>query len=202
MKLTLVILAVPVVLLSACSATEPTLDRGDVAGFDDEVARLNAEAFRTPVDSLPSGTVNYDGQIGANILIDGQSGFAILGDLDLDVGFSGSRDVDGRVTDINLLRAGTPQQTLGGSLDVTGQQASGKIDAVAEGVLTRVRTGGIDERTNLVLDLDGTVRTDRFAADTILGTVNADRSFGDGFDINGPTFNVVLDGDGAFYAED
>lgn len=201
------LLALPVIAasLAACGPAEPTRDRQDVLAFDDAVADLRS-APRTAVSDLPQtstfGQVRYEGELGANIEIDGREGFALLGDMQMDVGFAGSRDVDGVVDNVNLLRNGTPIETLGGDLDISGQQASGKIDAVAEGVLTRVRDMGVEERTNLTLDLDGTIRSDRFDGDSVVGVVNEDRSFGDGFGLNGPTFNVILDGNGAFYGQD
>ncbi len=206
MKLPLLALPTLALALSACGAADPTRDRDDLRAFNNEIAFIEQNSVRTGNADLPvtstSGQVEYNGEIGADVRINGVRGYTILGDLEMAVGFAGSRDVDGSVDDITLFRNGTEDQNLRGTLDLFGQQASGKIDAVAEGVLTRTTDSNFDERTNLFLDLNGTVRSVDRDADTILGTVDPDRSFGDGFGTGVPplrTFNVFVE-NGAFYA--
>lgn len=180
--------------LAAC-ASDPTIDRADVRAFDQRVATAN-DLAATPRSVLPTGAITYEGQLGANIAVDGIPGYGLLGDMRMEVEFDGGRDVTGRVDDINLLRGGRPVELLDGSLRIDGEQRNGLIDADATGVLARVPEFGVVERTNLSLDLDGQVRTDAFNGDTIVGSVDG---FGDGFRLGDQdTFNVVVQGEGSF----
>lgn len=171
-----------------------TFSRADVAAFDADVSRLSAAPL-TPVSLLPTGTVNYTGQIGSNITLDGQTGYGLLGDLQMGVGFTGNRRIDGRVTDINLLQSGTPIQEFGGSLDIDGTQTNGGLRAEADGIVSLRDTTGQLARSNLALQLDGVVVDDVFRGDAVEGAVTG---FGDGFQLGGPTVNIVLDGGGSF----
>ncbi len=172
----------------------PSVSQAEVRAFDQEVNRL-AATDRTRPSQLPTGQVSYSGSVGSNATINGQSGYGLLGDLNLNVDFAGAQQVTGSVTDINLLQNGVPQQQLGGALTVTGSQSFGSINADADGIVTRINPSGVTERSNLAIDLDGTVRDDIFAGDAVTGSATG---FGDGFQTPGPTFNVVLDGGGSF----
>ncbi len=198
-------------VLSACSGTasltldtdgssprdlalRPTLDAGDVRDFDADVARLD-RAPTTQMRDLPTGRVRYTGQIGSNASINGQDGYGLVGDLGLTVDFDQPSDVDGDVTNINVLRGGVPVERLRGSLDVDGLQTGGTIIADAEGIVARSDGRGGLERSNLALDLDGDVVDDAFVGDAVTGSVTG---FGDGFGVAGQSFDVVLDGGGSF----
>lgn len=191
---TIVPVGTPVGTPTVNTGLPATFSRADVAAFDADVSRL-AAAPRTPVTLLPTGTVTYTGQIGSNMTLDGQSGYGLLGDMQMAVGFGGSRQIDGAVTDINLLQNGTPIQEFGGSLDIDGDQASGKLRADADGILSLRDQFGTLSRTNMALQLDGVVVDDVFRGDAVEGAVTG---FGDGYQLGGPTVNIVLDGGGSF----
>jgi len=176
----------------------PTLPGNAARAFNDDVAELRA-APRTPTTRLPTGgTARYDGQIGSNLTIDGQDGYGMIGDLRMNVEFDGDRAVTGDVRDVNLLRDGTPIQRAIGTLRLNdGQQASGKLTVDADGILSFQSDDGRIVRSNLSLDLDGTIRSDDRSADAIVGTFTG---FGDDFDVSGPSVDIVVR-DGSFWAD-
>lgn len=171
----------------------PNVTRADIAAFDDQVRDLN-RAPLTSVAALPTGTVTYDGQVGSNIRLDGQDGYGMLGDMRMRVGFA-SGDVDGSVTNINLLENGTAIQRFGGQLVIDGAEFAGRIEADADGILSLVTADGTRQRTNMALDLSGDVVNDVFVGDAVVGSVTG---FGDGYQLTGETFNVLLDNGGSF----
>ena len=97
-----------------------------------------------------------------------------------------------------LLRDGTPIQRAIGTLRLNdGQQASGKLTVDADGILSFQSDDGRIVRSNLSLDLDGTIRSDDRSADAIVGTFTG---FGDDFDVSGPSVDIVVR-DGSFWAD-
>ncbi len=177
------------VLLAACATEEnpPTVSRSDIdRAFD--AARDAAALPVTPSSQIPTGTVTYDGQIGADLT--GDSLGSVLADMTMRVDFQNNR-IGGRVDNINLIdQDGTPDQLLDGSLEIAGFENNGDLDAGASGQVTAVGSSGTALDADMNLDLDGTVRTDRSRGDTVYGGVTGDAR-GD--------FN--LDIDGVFYGE-
>jgi len=171
----------------------PTATRADVRAFDQQVDDLRF-ASRTSTSALPTGTVTYDGQLGSNLRLNGQDGYGMLGDLRMQVGF-GSGDIDGSVRNINLLENGTPIQRFGGQLTINGEEYAGRLVADADGILSLVTDDGRLQRTNMALDLTGDVVNDVFVGDAVVGTATG---FGDGYQLTGETFNVLLDNGGSF----
>lgn len=172
--------------LAACEATPPSINRGDIADFNTRAETARALPVTTIAD-LPAGTVSYFGAFGSNADVEGV-GDAMIGEMDMRVNFA-NQDIGGRLFNINLIEGGTPQQRMSGELELDGRAINGRIDATAEGQLTRVDVGKTDY-ADVVLNLDGSVRNDVFVGDAVAGRVSG---YGDG------SFDFVLDGRGSFY---
>ncbi len=176
--------------LSACMAspTPPTVTSSQVDRAFDEAERISFLP-ETNVNDLPTGTVSYEGQIGANV--QGNAVGSILADMNMIVGFS-SNDITGNVTNINLIDPdGTPNQQLTGTLQISGIENSGDLDAVAAGEITGVDTDGFAVDSQMNLNLEGAVYDDAGTGDAVFGTVEGEA--------NGDFF---LDVDGVFFGTD
>ncbi|MEL6841191.1 MAG: hypothetical protein AAFP85_18045 [Pseudomonadota bacterium] len=177
----IVLYAVALTTLSACAAdpNPPTVSRSDVDRAYAEAQRIE-RLPETSLIELPTGTVTYDGQIGANV--SGDANGDILADMTMIVGF-GSGDVDGTVDNINLIDPdGTPNQRFDGDLDIDGNVRNGEINADAEGEITGVDVDGFVVDSRMELNLDGTVRDDVINGDTVFG--DAEGTARGDFDMN------------------
>jgi len=183
------------VMLSACeisgsdtaSPNPPTVSALDV----DRALAQAEDASNLPftaTSNLPTGSVTYDGQIGADLT--GDSLGSMLGDMTMRVDFADNR-IGGSVSNINLIdQDGTPNQRLDGTLEIAGFENNGDLDAGASGRIGAVSTDGEELNANMNLDLEGAVRSDNRFGDTVYGVVSGDAR-GD--------FN--LDVDGRFYGD-
>lgn len=183
------------VMLSACeisgsdavSPNPPTVSARDVDRAFAQAADASTLPF-TAAANLPTGSVTYDGQIGADLT--GDSLGSMLGDLTMQVDFADNR-IGGSVRNINLINQnGTPNQRLDGSLEIAGFENNGDLDAGASGRIGAVSTDGEALDANMNLDLEGAVRSDTQFGDTVYGVVTGEAR-GD--------FN--LDVDGRFYGD-
>lgn len=185
--------------LAACGDPQPlTVDRQD---FNAAVlANKNASLLAvTPVNEIPSGSATYAGTLTSSARINDdfgfESGYQIIGDLDMraDFGANSQQDIRGSVTNINLIDRNIERansQQLRGSLDVNGVSALGGVVANATGELTAVfDNNGFLRTSDVDLDLIGDVVTDQAPGDTIHGTVDGGGSGG---------FDLDLTGDGRF----
>jgi len=189
--LSLALLAGAAFALAACEADPPSVDTADITAFNAEAARTAALPV-TPFNDLPAGTVTYTGAFGSDAAVDGDDSYAILGDMEMTINF-GNQDVNGDLSQVNLIQNGTPEQEMDGTLDIDGQAVNGVIDATASGTLTRVDTHFFGEYTSVDLDMNGSVRNDVFVGDAVAGTVSG------GSTGSIDTFNLELDGNGNFY---
>lgn len=170
--------------LAACASdpNPPTVTENEVDRAYDEAARIS-RLPETNTGELPTGSVTYDGQIGANV--SGDANGSILADMTMIVGFS-TNDIDGSVSNINLIDPdGTPNQRLGGSLDIDGFESGGILNAEADGQITHVDGSGFVEDSQMNLDLDGTVHND---------VINGDAIFGDAVGNASGDFDIDVDG--------
>ena len=174
--------------LTACaSATPPSISAADITSAEAEEARISALPVAT-VEQLPSTQASYTGKLGGDVTIDGDAGYAILGDVTAEVDFAGAAAITGTVDNINLIEDGTPTQLLGGELAISGTTstttftatASGELDAVGEDLPFR---GSAD----VALSLGGDVRADTTATGTttaLIGTWSGGTTSGD-FEVQG-----------------
>ena len=180
----------PIILFAALSAcvstpTPPTITSSDVDDAFDEAERVSLLP-ETTVGDLPTGSVTYQGQIGADVSGDAQGD--ILADMTMIVGFD-SNTITGNVTNINLVDPdGIPDQLLEGTLAMSGIENSGDLAAVASGQVSGVDINGIDVDADMSLTLDGTVHDDTGQGDAVFGDVTGDA--------NG---DFLLDIDGVFF---
>lgn len=174
--------------LSACaSPTPPTVSERDVDRAFAEAQRIS-RLDETAVSDLPTGSVTYDGQIGANVT--GDANGSILADMTMIVGF-GSNDIAGSVTNINLIDPdGTPNQQLGGTLNIDGVEDRGNLDAVATGEITGVDVDGFVVDSQVNLNLDGAVYDDLIEGDAVYGTAEGEANGEFNLDIDGVFFGT------------
>ncbi|WP_342077055.1 hypothetical protein [Yoonia sp. SS1-5] len=182
------ILTASLAAVAACATPNPpTVTSRDVDRAFVEAARVSALPVTAPID-VPTGTVTYDGQIGADL--SGDTLGSIVGDMRMDVGFASNR-ISGSISDINLIdQSGRPDQRLGGTLQIAGVENSGALDAGASGEISAVDNNGQALEADMFLDLRGSVRDDRGFGDAVYGSVTGEAR-GD-FDI---------DVDGVFFGE-
>ncbi|SEW47680.1 hypothetical protein SAMN04488515_3651 [Cognatiyoonia koreensis] len=185
-------------LLAACGDPLPlTADRSD---YSDAVLNNKAASLLEPtvVNDIPSGRATYEGQFTSSALLNDDSGYLMIGDVELtaDFGSNNPAAVRGEIDDINLIDRFNSErrnsQELKGSLDVDGVTSLGEFNASARGDLTAVlNNDGFLRESNVDLDLNGTVVTDIDEADTLYGTIDGE---GRG------AFDLELTGDGRFTA--
>ncbi len=174
-------------VLSACAVAEdPTVTERDIERAFAEASRIQNLPL-TDTSDLPTGTVTYDGQIGA--AIDGDIDGSILADMTMNVGFSANR-VNGTVSNINLIdEDGNPDQLLGGTLEISGFENGGTVDALALGDVTGVDNGSEFE-TEMSIFLDGDVRDDLIEGDAISGDADGSANGDVDFSIQGVFFGT------------
>ena len=174
-------------LTAACATpTPPSITAGDVDRAYAEAIRISALPATAPAD-IPTGTVTYDGQIGADVRGDAQG--SILADMTMIVGFD-TNAISGNVSNINLVDpAGIPTQRFSGSLAIAGIENNGDLDAIASGRVSGVDGDGYAVDADMNLDLVGTVLDDAGQGDAIFGSATGSAA-GD----------FYLDVDGVFFA--
>ncbi|MEO9863716.1 MAG: hypothetical protein ABJO29_01230 [Yoonia sp.] len=188
--------------LAACEIPdENTLSRADYRAFeaDDSFAR---SLSITPAADIPAGSATYQGHIRSDATLEGQSGYQILGLLEMDVDISstssidGAGEVNGSITEVNLLDNrddGYEDQSFAGELTVNGRVSQGQIDARADGLLTGVLSDIGSDTADWDLTLEGNLRDST-------GEVAAGSVFG-GTDGTNDDYDLQLLGGGRFYAE-
>lgn len=158
--------------LGACASPNPptVTSRGVDRAFDGAFDAANLPF--TQVEDLPTGTVTYDGQIGADV--EGDRLGSVLADMTMIVGFA-SNQITGDVTNINLIdQNGDPDQRFGGTLEIAGIETNGDLDAGASGSISGVDGSGREIISEMNLDLEGALRNDRSTGDAIYGSVTGD----------------------------
>lgn len=185
-------------LLAACDTPTPlTVDNAD---FNRAVVNNKAAAgFEvTPVNDIPNGFATYDGAFTSSARIDGESGYSLIGDVQMRADFGTNRTsaVSGSITDINLIDRNFDRdrsQRLDGSLIIDGITGLGEVAADATGPLTWVASSGLglQETSDVALRLDGDVRSSGLdvPGDIVHGTVRGGGRGG---------FDLDLTGDGRF----
>ncbi|SFS22103.1 hypothetical protein [Yoonia litorea] len=160
--------ALTLLTAAACaSPNPPTVSAADVDRAYAEARYISGLPF-TATGDLPTGTVTYEGQLGATVTGDVEG--SILGDMTMNVGFA-SNDVSGDVSNINLIDTdGRPDQRLDGSLGIDGFESAGRIDAFASGRLEAIDDGGFIRESDVLLTLDGDVFDDRSRGDAVFGS--------------------------------
>jgi len=140
------------------------------------------------LDQLPAAQATFAGALGGDVTIDGDGGYAILGDIALTADFSGDAAITGTVDNINLIEDGIPTQLLGGALTVAGTTDDIAFTAKATGTLDAV---GDDfpflGSAAIALDLDGDYRIDTSPISgktSLLGTWTGGSTDGD-FEVQG-----------------
>lgn len=179
------ILALPAALLAltACTPIPPTITAEQFTAETAELDRTAALPVTALIDMPTSGLTTYSGTIAAIGASD-----SLMGTLTMDVDFASS-GITGAVQDLNYVKDGTPDQTLGGSLALTGAVSGNGMTANATGTLTAVDYG-LKTKMNADIDLTGSFRNDTGIADVIAGDVTGSAS--------GRFVNVDFDG-GDFY---
>jgi len=167
--------------LAGCAAPyPPTVTSDDIAEFAITASEF-AERPITPTAGLPSGRVRYEGTFAGDVRINGTNRYGLLGDLGLVANFSGGR-VGGRLTDINLLEDGQPNQRLGGSMRINGTIDDGVIAARAEGNLSAVSDlYPVRGDADIALTLNGNVVSLPGGLTGVYGAVTGQSSPGGGF---------------------
>lgn len=182
----------PVVFVAACATPiPPSKTADDLSNAQAEYDRINEiVAPGTP----PAGTANYAGFVGAELIIDGETGGSFLGDLALTVDFTDPvTGITGSIEDITIFDEGVPDQDLGGSLNVAGGY-NGSFSATASGDLSAVSEDGgfsLKGSTNVSLNMTGDLVDDN-GTNTFVGDVTGGSTGGD--------FDVTVVGLGDFYA--
>lgn len=184
------LLPIALCTLAACttSPNPPTVSGADVDRAFDEAERIQ-DLPRTIATELPTGTVTYDGQIGADVR--GDANGDILADMTMTIGFA-TGSISGNVDNINLIDPdGTPSQRFDGDLNIDGiVNSSGDILADAEGEITGVDVDGFVVESDVQIDLDGTVRNDLINGDAVFGDADGTARGDFDLDIDGVFFGT------------
>lgn len=196
--------------VAACALPEDnTLSRSDLAAFtaDDERANnLSGPLSFTPAADIPTGSATYEGHVRSDAIVNGEDDYSILGLLELEVNIRdtttqvGSGSIRGNITELNLIdenNDGFDDQAFTRDLSINGTINGGRIDATATGVLGAVLDDTISEQTSTwSLDLDGDVKTDFEAGDTLTGSISGGTA-----GASSDEYDVLLTGGGGFLAE-
>ena len=157
-----------VAALTACGVgLPPSIDADGVEADRLLGIRFNKLATTAPADLPSRGVARFEGGIGSQITgdIDGR----MVADMEMTVDFD--RDlIDGDISNINITdREGDPTQRLGGSLDIDGVHKNGALNARANGTLRIRDTDDKPGLAEMIIVLDGDVRTRDDDADTVAG---------------------------------
>lgn len=176
--------------LSGCvsTPTPPTVTSFEVDQAFDEAERISLLP-ETSGSDIPTGMVSYDGQIGADV--QGDAVGSILADMTMIVGFS-SNDITGNVTNMNLIDLdGTPNQQLTGTLQISGIESNGSLDAAAAGEITGVDVDGFEVDSQMNLVLEGAVYDDSGTADAVFGSAEGEANGDFYLDVDGVFFGTA-----------
>lgn len=180
-------------LLAACATpVPPNVTTAEVAAYDAAQARVNA----LPSDTiLPTGSATYAGQLSGPVVLDGNGGYALLGDIGMTLDFARTNSLTGTVANLNLIRGGVPDQLLEGNLTVTGTPTTGGlVTAVGSGLLSGVFDDSILRRNaDVTIALAGGAKAD--------GTRTAIAGTWTGGTTNDTSNQFVMLGAGQFYAD-
>lgn len=193
---------IPVIALTtlvACGDPKPlSSDRADFdeAELDNDVAFL---LDPTPVEDIPNGSATYEGQFTSDATINQDTGYLLVGDVELTADFGASRavDLEGEIDNINLIdRFDSDRQNsqeLRGSLDIDGVTRLGEVNGNATGELTAVlNNDGFLRTSDVDLDLDGRVVGND--GQTIFGTIDGEGRGGFDLELIGRSeFTAVAD---------
>lgn len=156
------------VTLVACSAgLPPSIDADGVEDARQVGIRFSKLATTAPADLPSSGSAQFIGGIGSQIT--GDFDGRMVADMIMTVDFD--RDViDGDISNINITdREGEPTQRLGGTLDIDGVHNRGSLNARANGTLRIRDTRDQPGLTEMIIVLDGDMRTMDDDADAVAG---------------------------------
>jgi len=182
--------------LAACvKPIPPTFSATDVITSQTTYTTL-AALPATSIAAMPiAGTGTYTGRIAGDLTGGDVGGGSFLGDLTLAVDFA-SAGITGSAQNINIIdEFGVPNQTLGGTLGVTGAVAGNNMTAGASGSLSAVAvipgtSIGVSGSVDMSLLLGGAFRTNIVAADTITGGVTGIGTGDIAFGVTNGTFNA------------
>ncbi|WP_439156434.1 hypothetical protein [Yoonia sp.] len=179
---------VALTLTAACATPNvPSVTSTDVDRAFGEAAYLSTLPATVPYD-LPTGSVTYDGQIGADVGGDAQG--QMLADMTMQVRFD-SDAIGGTVSNINLLdTTGLPEQRLDGTLEIAGFENEGDLGGIATGQVTGVDGGGRVIDADMVLDLRGSVINDQWYGDAVYGSATGTTSGDVNLGLNGVFFGT------------
>lgn len=185
MNIKLTTACVALVGLAACdTATPPTAGQSEFNAT--QVLYESALSNGRSNPSLLSGTTIYNGTMISEAAFDGEGDYRVIGDMQMTVNFSGATDnVTGTVRNINIIdrRNAEGNQLASGGLNIAGSETDGLLSMNATGTIGAVLVGtGIEQRTNVNIDMNGVARNDNTLADTITGTFSG---IGSPTDVNG-----------------
>ena len=175
--------------LAACATPNPpTVSAAEVNRSFEEARTIGGLPF-TDTQDLPSGSVTYNGKLGADV--SGDLNGSIISDMEMIVGFN-TENIGGSVTNINLIDPdGRPNQRFDGKLDIAGLEDSGRINAFASGDITGVDDNGNLRDSNVLLTLQGDVVDDIGLGDAVFGSATGN-GIGDlEFDVDGVFFGTT-----------
>lgn len=174
--------------LGACSTPlPPTIT---AAEFGTEQVAMGTYSSNSPtlIGEMPTtGTVNYTGRISSADYV----GTGVSGIISMDVDFDAS-GMTGTISEVNYVENGQPDQTLGGTLALSGSVSGSGMSGTGSGQLSGVESG-FTGRTNVNLTLDGQFRDDAGTADLITGTVDGTGRGDFDFDVDNGRFYASTD---------
>lgn len=179
---------VALALTAACATPNaPSVTSADVDRAFAEATYLSSLPATDPHD-LPTGSVTYDGQIGADV--GGGTQGQMLADMTMNVRFD-SHTIGGTVSNINLLdTTGLPEQRLDGTLAIAGSENAGELNSTAAGKVAGVDGGGQVIDADMVLDLRGAVINDQWYGDAVYGSATGSTTGDVALDLNGVFFGT------------
>ena len=158
-------------LLAGCAKPIPaTFTPADVTSSHATYTTLAALPATSGAAMPVAGSASYTGLMSGDFNGSSSASGGFLGNLALNVNFA-SGQVSGAATNFNFIDIdGTPVQTAGGRLTVSGNAVGNTLAATANGALTAVYKIFKGSAT-FNLALGGTFRTNATAADTITGAM-------------------------------
>lgn len=179
---------VALVLGAACATPNPPSVTSDDVDRAFAEARYLATLPATASHDLPTGSVTYDGHIGADIAGDARG--QMLADMTMNVRFD-SHAIAGTVRNINLLdTTGLPEQRLDGNLTIAGFENAGQLGGVAAGQVSGVNGSGEVIDTDMILDLNGSVIDDQWYGDAVYGSATGSATGDVNLGVNGVFFGT------------
>lgn len=174
--------------LAACSSpSAPSLSLAQFQTAKSDMQRATTVAPTAFGDVPSSGSVQYFGKIASSANVNN----GMVADLTMNVNF-GSSNVNGNVKNMNYISEGTPEQTFGGTLSLSGRVNGRFVNANASGTITAVASG-LTGRSNVNLALVGRFRDDNGTADLIAGSATGTGRGDFDFDITQGVFFAEAD---------